>query len=76
MKNLKDLVTTICGVISLVSGVILSLPESNIFTPTVKTIAGGLAALSVALIGYMSGKNPDGSTKTIDPNTGQQEIKQ
>lgn len=75
MKNLKDTLTTICGVLGLICGVIVTLPlDGAIITPTLKTIAGAIASLSIAIIGFMSGKNPNGSTKVIDPATGQQDL--
>lgn len=75
MNNLKDTLTTIIGLIGMICGVIVSLPgDPKIITPTVKAIAGTILGLTVGILGYLSGKNPNGTTKVIDPVTGQQDI--
>jgi len=75
MKNLKDLLTTVFGILGTLSGIVLSLPtDGKIITPDLKIIAGVVASFSVGIIGFMTGKNPDGSTKVINPVTGQQNV--
>ena len=69
MKNFKDTATTICGFIFAVSTTLLVVPT----LPGWATTALGLAmAVSGAIIGVLTGKNPNGSTKVIYPATGQQ----
>ena len=67
MKNLKSTLSTICGIIVVISGAILSLPQYGVEIPvTITAIAGTLSAISVGVIGYLTGKNPDGTPKTND----------
>lgn len=69
MKNFKDTATTICGFVFAVSTALLVVPS----LPAWATTALGLVmALSGAIIGVLTGKNPNGSTKVIDPAPGQQ----
>jgi hypothetical protein len=69
MKNLKDLMTTIAGVLgflSFVGGIIMGvLTQNAVAIPKVFIIVVGICgALAAGLLGYFSGKNPDGTTKT------------
>jgi len=71
MKNLKDTATTICGFVFAISTTLLVVPS----LPGWVTTALGLAmAVSGAIIGVLTGKNPNGSTKVINPATGQQDV--
>ena len=68
-SNIKDVLSTIAGVlgaIAFVGGTIIaSLVQSGVVIPVFLTIIVGAAgAVSVALIGLLNGKNPDGTTKT------------
>jgi ABC-type transport system involved in multi-copper enzyme maturation permease subunit len=69
-SNIKDLLSTIAGVagaVAFVGGTIVaSLTQSGIVVPIFITIIVGVCgAISVALIGLLNGKNPDGKTKTL-----------
>jgi hypothetical protein len=71
MKNLKDTLSTVCGITFAISTALLTVPGA----PKWLSIAAGFGlALSGAIIGILTGKNPNGSTKVIDPSTGQQDI--
>lgn len=75
MKNLKDTLSTICAVLLVLSGVVVALPAQGvILPPIVSTIAIVVGAVAGAVIGILTGKNPNGSTKVIDPATGQQDV--
>jgi uncharacterized membrane protein len=75
MKNLKDTLSTICAVLLVLSGVVVSLPAQGVMIPPiVSTIAIIVGALAGAVIGILTGKNPNGTTKVIDPATGQQDV--
>lgn len=68
MKNIKDTLTTICGILIAASGAVMTINQTSPgFLPekivTIATVAG-VAALSV--LGYLTGKNPDGSTKSAE----------
>jgi len=65
MKNLKDSLTTAAGVLIAIGGLLLSLSTAGIVLPTwCKTLSVALPIIGGAIIGYFSGKNPNGSVKT------------
>ncbi len=67
MKDIKSTLSTICGVLGVIGGAILALPQYGIEVPAiVKAVAGTFVAMSVGVIGYLTGKNPDGTAKTTD----------
>lgn len=68
MENLKDKVSTICGVIFAVCTSIVATAASGVIVlPTWLTAtAGTLIAVSGGIIGILTGKNPNGSTKTTE----------
>ena len=68
MSNLKDVLTTICGVILFLcasgTGLIWQL---GVTLPTwVGPVALALAGIAGFIIAYYQGKNADGTTKTPD----------
>jgi hypothetical protein len=68
-NNLKDKLTTICSIILVLSGAVLTMQQNGILLPNwLLTFTGILSALSVAIIGYFTGKNPDGSKKEVPKN--------
>lgn len=72
MEDLKNKLTNIAGILGLVSGAILAVQTQGIVLPTwLLTVAGVCGALSVAILGYFTGKNADGSKKTPDQIVGQ-----
>lgn len=67
MKNLKDNVTSICGLIIALCGAFTSLSAGGMVLPAwVITTCTILSAISTALIGYYTGKNPNGSVMNKD----------
>ena len=70
MTNLKDKISTICGIVFAICVALMAVPNLPIL---VTQIAAGGMAVSGAVIGILTGKNPNGSTKVIDPKTGQQD---
>ena len=64
MENIKDILSTIAGLwIALTVGFKtngIALP------PTIETIAEIGTVISIVLLGYFQGKNPDGTTKEIE----------
>lgn len=65
MKNLKDILTTIAGFVILLSGTLLTIGEPTISLEYLGYCKiAGVAAASV--IAYLTGKNPDGSTKSVE----------
>ena len=74
MKNLKDLMTTIAGVlgaIGTIGGTVIAVLVQQHFTvpPIVTAIAGVCVAVSAGILGYFGGKNSDGTTKTPEQLT-------
>ena len=70
--NIKDTLATICGWVLGIAGAILGLTTSGVtLPPIVLTITAGAAAVAGVVLGILTGKNPNGSTKVIDPATGQ-----
>lgn len=65
MKNLKDKITTICGILILLTGTILTVEKSGIVLPLWLTNAStAIGIIAASVLAYYTGKNPDGSTKT------------
>ena len=61
VSNLKDTLTTICGLIFTIGSVLLTVngvPENS------KVIVGIAVAVSGGIIGWLTGKAPDGAAKT------------
>lgn len=71
LLNLKDTLSTICGIVFAICVALVAVPGLPVI---VTQIAAGGMAVSGAIIGIMTGKNPNGSTKVIDPATGQQDV--
>ena len=75
MKNLKDTLTTVFGILGAISGALLAASQSGITLPTIViTISTIVEAVSLAIIGWANGKNADMSTKT-DTQIKRQSIK-
>ena len=66
MNNLKDILSTICGVIIAICGAGSGLIwQLGVTLPKwVSILAIALAGVAVIVLGLLQGKNPDGSTKT------------
>ena len=70
MNNIKDTLTTIAGILGFIAGAgatvlgILSQYPDVVVPVYVKIILGVCGALSIFIIGYFGGKNPNGSGKT------------
>ena len=73
MSNLKDTITSICGLIIAVGGSLLGIVASGavVLPSVVTTILGVLVAVATALIGYFTGKAPDGTAKSVTQVTAQ-----
>ena len=72
--NIKDTLTTICGWVIGTSVAVAGLTTQGVvLPPIVLTIVAGAAAIATVVWGTLTGKNPNASTKVIDPATGQQQ---
>jgi hypothetical protein len=73
LSNLKDFITTICGIIILAAGIIHTVVLSGVtVAPTIVNIFTTAGIVAAAVLAYFTGKNPDGSTKTTEQITAQQ----
>ena len=65
MKNLKDTVTTICGLIGAICGAMLVAQEQGVILPTwANTVVIIAIAVSGAIALFLQGKNPNGTRKS------------
>lgn len=64
-SNLKDRLTTIAGLILALSGTELLIEQNGIVVPSsISITCKALGIISGSVIAFLTGKNPDGSTKT------------
>lgn len=67
MKNLKDKATTVCGILALLCGGVITAQHAGVpIPPIVSAVAISVASVCGGVIAFLTGKNPDGSTKTSD----------
>lgn len=72
-SNLKDTITTICGILILASGTILTLTQSGIILPTwLHSVGIAVGVIAGSVLAYFTGKNPNGTTKTDEQISAQQ----
>jgi hypothetical protein len=64
MKNFKDKLSNVCGLIALVAGSLLALPAAGIALPAA-VITGATIGLTVAgsVVAWLTGKTSDGKPK-------------
>lgn len=67
MKNIKDTLTTICGIMIAASGTILTVDKTvpGFVPEKISTIGAVMGVVALSVLGYLTGKNPDGSTKSV-----------
>jgi hypothetical protein len=74
-SNIKDTLSTICAWVIAICGGIIAVETGGVKLPEVViTVATSAIVVATVIIGILTGKNPNGTTKAIDPKTGQQEI--
>jgi hypothetical protein len=65
LSNIKDWLSTICGIMILLGGALATLNATALHLPVWVTASGGaMVAIGTAIVSILTGKNPDGSTKT------------
>lgn len=65
MKNWKDTLSTVCGLIAAIAGAIVVASQSGLTLPAwLISVCGALSTICLALIAWMQGKNPNLSVKT------------
>jgi len=66
-SNLKDKLSTICGILAAICGGILVAGQSGVNLPGwVNAVAGAVSAVCLAVIGYLTGKTPAAKPKSIN----------
>ena len=66
MKNLKDTLSTICAILIAIGGVFAGLNVTVLHLPPWITAVGAImVTIGSTIIGILTGKNPDGTTKSI-----------
>lgn len=66
-SNIKDTVSTICGILVAIGGSILVAGQSGVVLPSWLTTASGVTvAVGTAIIGYLTGKAPNAAKKSPD----------
>lgn len=64
-SNVKDILSTIFGIAGAVAGAVITVNQSGIPLPAwLVTTSMVTAAVSLAVIGWLTGKAPDGKAKT------------
>ena len=72
MTNIKDKLSTICGYLVVITGGLIGVSTIVTFPPVLLAVLIATGSISGGIIGLLTGKNPNGTTKQIDPSTGQQ----
>ena len=66
-SNIKDKLSTIFGILGAIAGGILTVGQNGIALPSWLTaVSSSTVALSIAVIGYLTGKTPAANAKTPD----------
>ena len=66
-SNIKDKVSTIFGILAAIAGGLLTVGQNGVTLPSwVTAVASSIVAISIAVIGYLTGKTPAANVKTPD----------
>lgn len=69
ISNIKDTISTVCGWVIGICGAILAVTiQGVVIPPIVLTIAASAASIATVILGILTGKNPDGTTKSNPVN--------
>ncbi len=72
-SNIKDKLSTICGVLIAIGGGILVVGQTVKLPEWLNAAAGAVMAVCTAIIGYLTGKTPAAKAKTSDQVVNQNE---
>lgn len=65
MNNIKSILSTICAVAIAIGGALAGLNATVLGLPTWVTAVGAIVVtIATAIIGILTGRNPDGTVKT------------
>lgn len=66
-SNIKDKISTIFGILAAIAGGLLTVGQNGVVLPPWATaVASSTVAISIAVIGYLTGKTPAANVKTPD----------
>ena len=66
-SNIKDKLSTFCGVLVAIAGGVLVAQTAGLVLPTwLVATCGSVVAIGTAIIGYLTGKTPAAAKKTED----------
>ena len=68
MSNIKDTLSTICAWVTVVGGAVLAAVVSGalVLSPTITGILTTIVGVAIAISQFLTGKLPNGTTKTPD----------
>lgn len=75
MQNIKDKITTICGLIVAILTPLTAAGYATLFPLWLNLTLTAIVGACVGLIGYYNGKNADGSKKTTNQSEWQAKAK-
>ena len=76
MKNIKDTISTICGLIVAICGSLLAASFAASFPQWLQITLGVLVAVATAVLGFFQGRNADGSKKSDNQAEWQKKAKE
>ena len=66
-SNIKDKLSTIFGILAAIAGGLLTVGQDGVTFPSwLNAVASATVAISIAVIGYLTGKTPAANAKTPD----------
>ena len=66
-SNIKDKLSTIFGILAAIAGGLLTVGQGGVTFPAWLTaVSSTTVAISIAVIGYLTGKTPSANVKTAD----------
>lgn len=75
-SNIKDKLSTFCGILIAIAGSVLVAGQSGLVLPTWLTAtAGSIVAIGTGIIGYLTGKAPN-AIKKVPTQVVQQNVKE
>jgi amino acid transporter len=68
MENIKDTLTTVCAWVTVIGGAVLGAQIAGQISLPVSILGtlGTLVAIAAGVTQFLTGKNPNGSTKSVE----------
>ena len=65
MKDWKGTISTICGIVAAIAGALVTASQTGLVLPTwLVALCGAMGTICLAIIGILTGRNPDLTAKT------------